>query len=1109
MRVVLPLLTLAAVLVPAPAGRADEKAETQMEFVRRLRAKGYNDLALDYLQRLQKNPPPGIGPLLTLEEARTRLSLARDKEPGQRLEIFAQARAGLEKYLKANASRPEATQVRLEMARIATYEGEALLSRALASDDDKSRNALALKARQRFAQAATDLDAAAKASAKVLAATKGDSGAEQGLRKRLGTEVLQAELERGRAFLEEARTYLDTEKTADREARGKLVKEGETLLKKVALDKKVTSPATSYLALAWLIKAAYDQTDPDSAHNYYKQVMAATGPETLPARRLAKLLWIQHIAQDKTLAGTSPEKLRQLTVREAQGWLAAYPAFRNTPEGQAVRFELAYAYRAQALALSKDLKTPESRKLADRAHKIFADLATSDSDYSRAAKRLDVQIMLKRMGENTPVGRLKTFDECSLKAQYELAMAEKAADEARAKPAEAAKLGQQRRTHLNAVVAALERGLKLATPKSPPRQVQEARFLLTVAYLLTGDTASAARQGERLAREPEGSKWSAPGAGIALQAYANALARDPADDAARKSLHDLAGYVLAKKDVWKDEAVVPFARYQLALLAIREHEHRKAFDYLTGLPPDFPAYVFAQCQAAFEALNVVKSDSPTDADKEAWKKKAVDVLDRVSKLPANADPATVQMFFSAQIFVKGNLLYEQGRNLAREGKPKEAAARYADMVRFVDGLAAQFAKVEHVLKEQAPPAPKKGKEAEEPAGPRVSARQEIRQALDRLKTYGLLGAADLAYRAGGQDKAGYDKVLSKELAGGVLAQVEAQGKGGGPIRVADPEMTGEILSLALRAQVQKGDVKGAQKTLGLIQRLTGPGGENPNPTAPLRSLLGELQAQMRDLKAKKQEDRLKQTVATFSTFFKAVADQGGKGLTRNDIIFLANCYNTLGEYKEAAGLYGKVQPPKAPPMLDPAKAGDEKAKEAAEKAKQDYERERQAYWLMQCLYGAALRKSGQLDEATKVLNRVLKTKGAAGQVVALKEKIHILEERARARPDLWGNAINEWNKFLQSPEVTGRARQDKEGKKVYFESYFHLASCWYEYSQGPKLKGTPRGDKALQRAADYLVRLKRARNQEGWRIIAALANELLNRAPALKQAFDTLLKKRL
>jgi hypothetical protein len=1073
MRLTLSLLSVVVLFLAPLTARADEPADKQMEFVRGLRAKGYGDLALEYLERLKKNPPPGIGPLLPLEMARTRVSMARNKEPGQRLVLYGEARAELESYVKANAAKPEAAAVRLEIARIAGYEGEALLSKAYAQDDAKQEEEFARKAEQRFIQAGAELDAAVKAGEELLKAGFKGTNPDQAkaFEKNLAKDILKAKVERAKTYLDQAQTYLHAKSIELREKRGKLVEAARNLLKDLVKDE--SDPATSYLAYAWLIRADYESDDPIAAHEHYLRVINTTGRAALPARRLAKLLWIQHIDQDVTLKATAQQKFKFIQ-KECQGWLRAYPSARKTSEGESIRFELARALLEQALAVGKgDLKTSAAKKLAKDAQKLLGPLAASDSDYSRKAKRLDVMISLKRMGENKAIDKLQDFDECFLKARYEMAKLDQLGGK---KGKENGKsLEAERKERLKNITGALERGLQLATDKTPAAQRDEARYLLTVAYLLEGNSVKAGEQGEQLARAKQQSKWSAQAAGFALQAWARLADSHPEEEEGRKNqelgrehLHRFAEFIVKDKaKVWQNEPVVPLARYQLALLAMRDRKHAEAVEQLEKLPPDFSAYVFAQCQAAFEALNAAK-EAKSDEEKAVWRKRALAILKRVAKLPDNADSATAQMFFAAQI-EQGKLLYAEGSALARKGDLKQAAVKYGEMVQFVSQLEQQF---------------QKGG-----AGVPAQPKQQLQQALGTLKKYGLLGAADLEYRAGN-----YDKVLSKDSAGGVLAQVQALSKGAGTIALPDYQLTGDILGLALRAQVQKNDLKGAESTLTLLQRLGDAEGRLLDPAAPLRALLGELQTQIRDLRAKGDQAKLKQTIATFSAFIDTLAQRGGKTvLARNDIIFLANCYNSLDEYEKAAKLYAQVQPPAKP-------------KEDSDMAKQKYEQDRQAYWLMQVLYGAALRKSGQLDEAKKVLDRVLNTKDAVGKLLAQKEEIHLIEAKAQKNPALWGNAIKGWGQFMKNPQLRERLAQDNEAKKVFFESYVSLTRAWFKYSQTPKIKGTKGEEKYVNIAADYIRKLETARNQDGWRIAEPRFRELLREEPILNKAYERLKK---
>jgi hypothetical protein len=1074
MRPVLFLVSVAvALLFPVAAG-AQEQPETEMKFVNNLRAKGYNDLALEYLELLKKKGSPDLAALVPVEVARTRLGMALSMDPGQRLTEYAKARAELEQSIKANTTGPAAAKVRLEIARIASFQGQAQLAQAFRQEDEKAQEEQARKAEQQFAQAGAELEAAAKALEELYKAAPEGSAQEKRTKKQLGADVLRANLERGRNFLDQASTYTEEylKKTENREKRADLVKKAKEILEGVTKDENEVSAETAHLAVAWLIKVAYDDQAPDLAHTRYMQVMGFTDKDAMAAKRLARLLYIQNIDKDITLKLTGQKKL-QFIQQQCQSWLDRYGSFKSTPEGQAVRMELATALLKEALSTSDKLKTAPAKKQAREAQKILTSLTESNSDYSRKAKQLSIQISLLEMGDKA-IDKLKDFGECVLKAESEMARMDQVMQKMRSKPGEAKALEGERKQHLGNVIAAFERSLQMKDAKTPESKLNEVRFYLTVSYLLNDEPEKAAKAGDELARLKTPAAKSAEAAAYALQAYGAVLEKDPANEAARNGMRDLAAFIIKDKaEVWKNEPVYPLARYQLAVLALKDRDQKTAVEHLEKVPPSFKAYTFAQCQAAFACLKLAK-DAKSDEEKAAWQQRGLAALRRVPKLPADADPATATMFFAAQMN-QGEILFNEGFALARKGQVKEAAAKYNEILQFVGQLEQQFKTASAVMEKE----PK----------------EQLEQTLERLKKYGLFGAAELEYRAGQ-----YDRVLAKELAGGVLDQVRALGKSGGKIELADTQMTGDILGLALRAQVQKGDIKSAQETLDLMQRLSG-----ADPTASLRSLLGELQAQIKELRAKGDKARLTQTVETFSKFIDALGEQHGKKatLTRNDILFLANAYNSLEQYAKAAKLYAQVEPPKGkPPVLDPDKADNEKAKEEFEKAKQKYEQDRQAYWLMQVLYGAALRKSKQLDEADKVFKRILKTPDATGKLLAHKEEIHLLEDREQ-----WARAIKEWTTFRGNPQIKANVGKDNEVTKLYFETYYHITYCLYKYSQSAKVKGTKNEEKYVKAAADQILRLENVKGQEGWRVAGPLFRELLAAEPVLDKAYKDLKNK--
>src|SRR5262249_26016023 len=156
------LAVLTACFLFSTTLQAQETPESQLDFVRKLRVKGYLDLATEYLDRLRAIPDPAVQALVPLESARISIATARTREPDQRPALFAAARKDLQAYVDRNPGRPEAAQARLEIARLAAFQGETLLTKALREDDAKSRTEQARKAESQFIQAGQELEVAAK-----------------------------------------------------------------------------------------------------------------------------------------------------------------------------------------------------------------------------------------------------------------------------------------------------------------------------------------------------------------------------------------------------------------------------------------------------------------------------------------------------------------------------------------------------------------------------------------------------------------------------------------------------------------------------------------------------------------------------------------------------------------------------------------------------------------------------------------------------------------------------------------------------------------------------------------------------------------------------------
>lgn len=1124
---------LCALLVPV-ALVASEPPELQLEFVRKLRSNRMSDLALDYLLKLEKNPTPALKNLLPLEIARTRVSLARESPASKRLPVLEQARKGLEQYVARSKNKREIAQIKLEMARVTYYEAQALLNIAFRQEVKDAKEAFGTKAKKKFEDAKKEFQTAMKGIQGILGSLKKPKTDQEKLvKEHLARDLLQAKFDYAKIHIDEAGTYFDLSSGKRRLERSNLIEKAGKLLEKVArdYDEDRTNPEVSFLAVAWLMRTNQMTDNTNIANALYEKLLEYR--TTLPQEAAQGFRWAIYfhiLGMPKETHPPRPyEKMPKVKYVEklCRDWLKAFPSYKTTAVGQGIRYELAKAHLAEALAISDKYSNPKAKPHYDKALEYFTKVADSDSDLAERARQKIFPIRIQIIGRNTKIADLKDFDDSVIKARYEMArLAEILGKASDAKTEKQRKeLAKKKKEQFSTINKAFQRALELATIKTAPGKIDDVRYFMAYMYLLSGDPYRAAIMGEYLARRNPPSQRSPLAASYALQALKSIVDRHNVE-ANRDKLRELATYVVQKRGrEWANQPVMGMAQYQLAMVNLREKKYDATLALLKNLPKDFSAYTFAQAQLALTALNAQKNaEEKRDAKKAAaYRDQALAALNRIPTLPKDPDPATSQMFFVAQL-EHGKLMYADAAAIRKQGKDKIALQKYREMAKFTKSMREQFARVKSNLD--------------------AEGRELIGNALDALSMYARLGLGEMEYRAGA-----FDKVLGKDLTGETVSFIEKRGKTKGPIAMKDYQVAGELLGLAMRAQVQKGNIKKAESLLNLLQRLQGQRGEITDPTLPLQKLIADLSQQVKELEQKKDKKKLKDVTGKFTKFFDALlASKGSKSLDRNTVFFLGRMYQILDQYQKAADLYKNVP---RPPAFDPktplaAREQVEKKLRTAqahaffsqetgkdpddpktklsvqEKAKLDmltkkaqddfekwrraeYQKKDQLWWLMQVYRGKALRKAAeqitdkdqrtkQLDAAEKVLDKVLNTKGAVGILLAQKEKNHLLEDRG-----FYGRAITKWSNFLQSRVLRQQIRQDPRLKEMYFDAYYHFVWCWYQYSQHD---GKKYEEKYLKRAADYVLRLENAQNKEGWQLVEARVQGLFKEAPALKRVYD-------
>lgn len=1026
------------------AAAAQENPETQLDFVRKLRGKGWHDLNKEYIEALGKTYPQLAGQL-ALEEARSLVALARLKSLDQRSAMFNQAREKFSAFVKQYAGKPEALQARLELAKLVAYHGQTLLSKALRDfESPKDQHDAARGAEAMFIQAGNELDAVIK--------------------DLTDKEQVQAKFERGVNYMNQARTYLDLDKDAVRRQRGELMLSAKKLFQAMAED---ITTEEGFLANAWLVKCGHELQEPKDAAKAYNRVVNTadkTGVATA-GQRLARYFYIQHLPKDIDFKGKPLDRIR-LIQTEGNKWLKDYPGAVKTWEGQGVRFELANAYLAEATFSFKDFKSTAAQKLLSQAQKHFSDLAELDGEFTEEANRRNIVIAVTKV-EKLELKDIRDFENSLLKAYYELyrqvkTVNEKLGDE-KLTEAERKKLEAQRKQHLQEAVRALSKAINLATGSTPVQKVDEARHMLTAVYFDLGDLHRAAIAGEALGRVRPPTKRAPQGIGAALLAYDTIHRREP-NDANRQRLQELAEYVLAPESqkFWVNDSITGVARYQLAMLAEKDNDYKRALDLLEKLPLDFKGFVYAQGQATFIALGAAKEKAQDDEERRQLRERARAAIKRSpSSMPADADPTTATMYLHSQM-EEAKFLYSDAAVSLKAGMLADASAKYKNMGKFVEQHFNSFKKSTLKFEDKT--------------------KNDLTTLMTVLDKYAKLGLADVEYRLGN-----YDKVLSFDLVGPLVQQISEKGKKEGKIRVKDHVVVGEVLGLALRTYVQKNDLEKATDVFKLLDRLAPEGDDafQADSSRVMFSLIADIERQVKDYRTKKESEKLKSAIENYTKFVDGVKDSILK--TKSDPLdyrFLADFYKTLDQPQKAAELYAKIPEPKS---LGKKTPNDDEMKDI------------RAYWYMQIEYAKMLRAAKEYKTAYPILIRLLNHPNGQFHILAEMEKLHILEDNGTL-----GAAIKGWQELMG--RLREKAAQDNDIKKLYFDAYYGNTRCFYLYSQQDKIKQAGKEEQFLNIAANYILKLENAARKDGWNFVGERFVELLEAEPKLKATYEKLKK---
>jgi hypothetical protein len=896
---------LSAALLAGRAAAQDASVQDDMRFVEELRKQGKSDLALEYLQRLEKTASGDLAKALPLEMARTKLEAAGEEpDSGKRLALYGDAHDAFQKWLSANPGDPHVNEVKLDLAHVAIQQGRTQLSRALLNEDFESMmTPEAGQARASFEDAAVQLKNAAKAlDDQIAKAGEPKTPAEKELKKKLDNDRLEADLDLARNLFDQAETYPPNSQGDLLKARNKLYQDAQALFEKLA--DKDDQNSICWTAKAWAGRCIHMLDDLPKAKARYKVILAASSPNAAEAKRLAgyfNLLLLQK----------APAELRDKTENEAhiiemaKTWLEK-PGYVKTPEGNGMRFLLAEEYVAVA-ATDKDAGKRNAN--LNEARRYYRQVEESENDFTDRARRRKIEVIATQQGGfKEPVGQLRTFEDCYVRAQYE--MMQEAKDEKAAKTPEEAE--KARKDHGTVVTAALERGLKLARDAPHGDEAMElanAKAMMAYQYMNAKKYREAIAVGEKYARGAPRSSQAAITAVYVLQCYAEmvgqeeAAASPPAElTADQKGLLDFAQYM---EKNWAKEPAGDVARHQLGLryvnapvdvketdpvqreaaikLAHIENVH-KAIDALSQITPTYGNYTLSQYQLAQFCFAAEKEDlQPMPGDgPDGYHNRALAALKRIPPLEAGADPTTNKVYFMANY------------RLAQEYSTQKS---YAALEKISDEQLALLKKGVAVDPDDKKNQDQRGEFADVFNSYRV------------LAHWGQAAAeATAAEKADAKDKpAHYAKVL--EALDPIVEEIDKKEH---PELKNNQQLARGVLDNALRATIALNKLDQTQKVLDGYKELATSDSADAGAAEVLKELVAFIPPQLEELKHTGDAAALDAAKKKFGEILtNTLKPLQGDKLTPQLIAYTARLYSSMDQHKEAADLLEKVAEPSA------------------------------------------------------------------------------------------------------------------------------------------------------------------------------------------------------
>jgi len=1121
------ILTLGLLFLAITPARSEDVP--YMDFVKALRAKNYTDLALDYLNMLEKSGPADLKEFIPLERANIRLDQASNTmDAGTRNNLYNQARAEFETFAKAKGGTPLGAIAQLEGARILGLQCRSAFARVRYLEAGAAKNesirieSMAVQAMQELEKAGDEIDKQTK-----------KKGLGEKMEKALDAARTQADFELAINHLDQAVCYEpQNDATKNALAAGKRIERAIKDLDGLSkTDRKGTSGA---LARAWLVKAYNEIDQTKEAKQAYDQIHNDESPPAEQGRRMARFFYFMMLTSGRNLnpIGLKAADVPKEVQKVGEDWLRSYPSHLNTFEGVTLRFELANALRNQAkeLAPKKENLSNAAKALYERAKVLYGELEEGSTEFDNDVRNGKLECMFA-MSEAYSFDRknlpgIKDFSQCMQYKEMEgvaisrmytrLGELERKPDKEKS-AAEKKEFDElknpktfeaKRQEHLQNAQDLLWRALELAArdPKIKAKDVVEARSTLCYLMIENNDLERAAVIGEQTAFSMSDVPGAPRAAQYALEAYAKMISSGTEKGLPKEYINAdrerFKRLVELMEGTWPNDPATDAARHHVGTELYSDGNYKEADKVLgriSGAYKPASALVSARYWQARACQELMK-DAKDDKEKEVYHKRATEALRNVPDLTGDVPADVAQVYVAAKLQL-GYILYD-----AKEWNELER-------------LAGDLAKKVPVMKLP------------------ESAKDGMKQAAEMLAAYAKFGRANAELAAGQPVKAlaMVDEVklnIAKQLAaqrakvneirkpyGDVEKRAEEYAKTQTELPDADKQKLAELtdklrpysgslnqtaslyrslLLCSIRACILTGNKARAKIEVDDLNKVAAE--DHVAVHEYYKQLVGEIRQQINELKAKKDQEKLDKLVGSFVGFLDELVaknpslekpkpvDQFGTDI--GVLSFLAHSYASLDrpeEHVKSANLWSKLQEPKpAPPKkVDP--------------------KDESVYRFARLMTAKELRLGKKFPESRKILEEILtKDWGKGFDVRKELAQTWMDEEKYGAAATKWNDAISA---FGAKPDFS-----IAKVKENYFEAQFQYIYCLYMYAKNIDPKDPKVGSKKpeyILRAAKLILRLESTPPGDmGGEQFKKRYDDLLKKEDVLRKAYDESKKER-